>query len=331
MQLTALANQQTPEAARADSARARHQAVLTCSAGGPVELVLRGANGERIADRTLAPQGRCADLASAIAVMVGAWEADLDPHVAAAVALPAPVAVELQRPSALPPSDPTAPASTRVVAAQEARDALAIAPPPPRLPATARPIPATLAHAENRGPSPAPKAAASKTDASVTLGLLGAVTGGEISPGATIAGDLFQAGARLGLAAGLTGTLPREASVGSLSNVARWFRVTLSLGPELRLNLERTRIDLQVAAVAALLHIAGTGLSSTSSDTTLQRGVALGASATRAGGAVAVWAGVHLLVFPGDDRLIVNGVAAQGHLPQIELQIAWGISFGRSR
>jgi hypothetical protein len=160
--------------------------------------------------------------------------------------------------------------------------------------------------------------------------LLGALTGSQISPGAAVLGDVFPAGSRLGLGMALTGTLPRDASVGSLSNVARWYRITLALGPEFRSNVGSTRLDFHLAFVAAALHVEGVGLPSTSSDTTIQRGAAFNVRGTLPG-AAALWAGLGVLVFPGDDNLVIGNFADQGHLPAFEVQLASGISFGRFR
>jgi len=79
------------------------------SAGLHLELVSEG--GERLAERDLPGGESCADLAQAAAVIIGAWEADLDPHLTARVALPAPVgpaesAAAVQTTLASPPARP---------------------------------------------------------------------------------------------------------------------------------------------------------------------------------------------------------------------------------
>ena len=327
-QLAALARPSTSRPS-APTPPERHHAVLTCAADGTVDVVLRHANGERIADRALVAEGSCSDLASALAVIIGAWEADLDPGVSTSVALLAPVVVDLPRPQPQqaappPPSAPAAPETALPVAATTARSE-----PPAGAPLS--PSPEEVAAVEHPGPRPPAVRVRSVPDVSGAVGLLGAMTGGTIVPGATLEGDVFRAGSHLGLAAALTATLPREASVGPLSNVAHWYRLTASLGPAFRFAAGSTRVDLQAGVVAALLHVAGTGIPNSSSDTGLQRGAVVAVRATRPWGPTAIWAGLGLLVFPGDDRLVVSNVATDGHLPHVELQLASGVSFGRPR
>jgi hypothetical protein len=76
-----------------------------------VHVELLSARGERLGERDLAAGASCSDLAGAIAVVIAAWEADLDPRLAARVSLPAPpstpapaaVAVEAPPPMPRPP------------------------------------------------------------------------------------------------------------------------------------------------------------------------------------------------------------------------------------
>jgi hypothetical protein len=118
-QLAALAGGGTFQPSPGPTATERHRAELTCPGDGTVDVVLRQANGERIADRELAAQGSCGDLASAIAVIIGAWEADLDPRVSPSIALPAPPAAAPPPPQAViadgenpePPAAPAVPAA----------------------------------------------------------------------------------------------------------------------------------------------------------------------------------------------------------------------------
>jgi hypothetical protein len=66
--------------------------VVVTHAESAAQLMLRGSRGEDLATRALPAEGSCADLASAAAVIVAAWRADLDPELAPAVHLPAPAA-----------------------------------------------------------------------------------------------------------------------------------------------------------------------------------------------------------------------------------------------
>jgi hypothetical protein len=289
-QLAALAGGGTFQPSPGPTATERHRAELTCPGDGTVDVVLRQANGERIADRELAAQGSCGDLASAIAVIIGAWEADLDPRVSPSIALPAPPAA---------------------------------APPPPQ---------AVIADGENPEPPAAPAVPAAPPAAlrfSVGVGLLAALTGGQVTPGAMVQGDVLPAGGHLGAAGTITATTSRDSSVGSLSDVAQWSRVTLGLGPDARFNLAATRIDLQAQAIAAILTVGGRGIPAASSASSLQLGGAAALRTAWAWGTSAVWVGTQVLIFPGDDRLVVTGLATQGHLPHIELQLASGLSLGR--
>lgn len=289
-QLAALAGGGTFQPSPGPTATERHRAELTCPGDGTVDVVLRQANGERIADRELAAQGSCGDLASAIAVIIGAWEADLDPRVSPSIALPAPPAA---------------------------------APPPPQ---------AVIADGENPEPPAAPAVPAAPPAAlrfSVGVGLLAALTGGQVTPGAMVQGDVLPAGGHLGAAGTITATTSRDSSVGSLSDVAQWSRVTLGLGPDARFQLAATRIDVQAQGVAAVLTVGGRGLAAPSSASSLQLGGAAALRTAWAWGTSAFWVGTQVLVFPGDDRLVVTGLAAQGHLPHIELQLASGLSLGR--
>jgi len=283
-QLAALAGGPTSQPSSERAAPERHRAVLTCPRDGSVDVVLRRPNGERLAARALEAQGSCGDLASAVAVIIGAWEADLDPHVAPSIALPAPGVAK------------------SVVDREEPGGATA-----PAVPAAP---PGTLRY-------------------SVGIGLLAALTGGQITPGATLQGDVLPPGGHLGAAGTITATTSRDSSVGSLSDVAQWSRVTLGLGPDARFSLAATRIDLQAEAVAAVLSVGGRGLAATSSANTLQLGGSAALRGAWAWGTSAVWVGTQVLIFPGNDRLIVSGSTAQGQLPHIEVQLASGLSLGR--
>ena len=72
---------------------------------GAVHVELLSARGDRLGERDLAAGDSCGDLAGAVAVVIAAWEADLDPRLAARVSLPAP-----------PSPPPPAPAAVAVQA-----------------------------------------------------------------------------------------------------------------------------------------------------------------------------------------------------------------------
>ena len=41
------------------------------------------------------------------------------------------------------------------------------------------------------------------------------------------------------------------------------------------------------------------------------------------------WIGADVLYWPGHDRLEIAGLAAEGELPHVEIQVALGLSLGR--
>src|SRR5450432_1014800 len=87
--------------------------VVVTRNGTALRLTLLGANANELATRELQASGSCEDLAAAAAVVVGAWWADLNPHLTPTMrlpagALPAPSSplhdVPLLRATAEPPS-----------------------------------------------------------------------------------------------------------------------------------------------------------------------------------------------------------------------------------
>jgi hypothetical protein len=86
---------------------APHRArIVHTESGVHVELLLP--NDEQIAARDLSADGSCDDLAAAVAVVIAAWEAELDPHLTARVDLPAPriMTAPTVRAAATPASPP---------------------------------------------------------------------------------------------------------------------------------------------------------------------------------------------------------------------------------
>jgi hypothetical protein len=78
-----------PQVERETPGQAPHRAHIERTARGVhVELLLP--NDERIAQRDLEAEGSCADLAAGVAVILAAWEAEIDPHLTARVDLPVP-------------------------------------------------------------------------------------------------------------------------------------------------------------------------------------------------------------------------------------------------
>ena len=202
----------------------------------------------------------------------------------------------------------------------------------PRLPARVklpapppRPVPATVAIAA----SPAPPAPSAPPSFDLGLGLLASLSGGHLAPGARIDGRVAAAGRRLGLGVGVAGVTARSAAVGDRSEAARWSRIAVGAGPDVRLMLGRTNADLRAQALVALLQVSGVGLTTNTSGSTAQLGAGVGAHFGRPWGTAIPWIGLDLQYWPGPDRLAIAGVADQGRLPRLELQLAVGLSLGR--
>jgi hypothetical protein len=89
--------------------------VIVTHDGPSLRLVLLGPNSNELAARELAPEGTCDELATAAAVVVASWRADLDPGLSPGVRLPP---RPPPPPSAIvarvePPQPPPAPATPR--------------------------------------------------------------------------------------------------------------------------------------------------------------------------------------------------------------------------
>jgi len=192
-------------------------------------------------------------------------------------------------------------------------------PPPPR--------PATPAIVTASASAPSPPDAPVRF--SLGVGLLAAVSGGQIAPGAKVIGSLAPGRGHLGLDVALSAVTTRSEAVGNLPGAANWRRAALAAGPRYRFGDAAAMLDLHVDALAALLLVEGVGLAETTSDTSLQIGASAGIRATRAWGNAAPWIGVDVLVWPGHDRLEVAGQTTTGVLPRLEVQLALGLSLGR--
>jgi hypothetical protein len=158
---------------------------------------------------------------------------------------------------------------------------------------------------------------------------MASLSGGQVAPGARLAGWVAPGRGHLGLSAVMSGVTARSASIGARSDAARWSRFTLAAGPEARFDVGGTTVGARVQALAALLRVEGVGLTTTESDSSTQFGTAMGLHLGRPWGNATPWIGADLLVWPGRDRLKVTGLAEQGQLPRIELQLAAGLSLGR--
>jgi hypothetical protein len=179
--------------------------------------------------------------------------------------------------------------------------------------------------------TPPPPPVANARPFAVGLGLIASDVGGVVAPGAMLVGALgLDSRDLLALDASLSGTTSRSAAVGTLPGAASWTRATLALGPALRLGNAAISGDVHLQALAALLHVRGVGVPNAASDTTAQLGVGAGARIDFVTGTSAVWLGLDVFVWPGDQRLLVENVAsADSQLPRLELVASVGISLGR--
>ena len=123
--------------------------------------------------------------------------------------------------------------------------------------------------------------------------------------------------------------MPRAESVGSAVGAARWTRGYLAAGPGVSFLAGEVAVNAHLHGAMAVLHVAGSGLEITASDTAVQVGGLAGASLTwRRWRACAAWVGADLLVWPGRERLRVVGLAEQTTLPRLEIHLAVGLEFG---
>lgn len=107
-----LAEMMPARAGEGDSTSGPHRRARLSRTEQALRVELVGAGGEPIAERRLAVDASCDNLAAAVAVVIAAWEAELDPRLKARVSLPTPLPA------------PTPPMTVAVRAA----------PPPPRSP-----------------------------------------------------------------------------------------------------------------------------------------------------------------------------------------------------
>lgn len=112
---------------------------------------------------------------------------------------------------------------------------------------------------------------------------------------------------------------------------AQWIRPALSAGPNLRWRGQSFAVDVHGDAVLALQRVKGVGLTTISSDTSVQFGLAAGLRGLRTWNHIAAWIGTDLLVYQGQDNLTVGNSQSIGRLPHLELQVTLGFSLGRFR
>jgi hypothetical protein len=191
---------------------------------------------------------------------------------------------------------------------------------PPPSPAATPPVIVTRAEPP---PAPRPRAWA------FGLGLLASETGGVAAPGAILTGALGLGAGGFALDGSVSGTTSRAADVGALPGAASWTRVTLALGPALRLGRGSLRGDVHLQGLGALLHVRGVGVPRAAADTTPELGGGAGARLEVLSGTSLVWLGLDALAWPGDQRLLIANSADSGRLPRLELVGSVGMGLGR--
>ena len=276
---------------RVDERESQDRAYLQRTGSGLL-IDLRRDDGERLAQRVLAANGSCSDLAAATAVVIATWEMHLKPGIVAHVDLPA---------------DPSPPATARSAGGGAARS-----------------TPLARSNLEAR------------------IGVLLSQAGGDLEPGLTIGGSFTPTSRRLGMTIGLSAAAQRlQAVAQSGGGGARWTRGVLALGAQYRFDLPgRLLVDVHGEGLGALVRVEGASPAGTTAnppqtwssraDFSGQVGLGTGVRAARAWGPAAAWIGVGLLVWPGHQRLQVDGnPAASGELPRIEGEVAVGAAWRR--
>jgi len=196
--------------------------------------------------------------------------------------------------------------------------AMPVSAPPP--PAAAPPVVVMRA-----APPPAPRPRAW----TLGLGLLASETGGVTAPGAILTGALGLGVGGFALDGGVSATTSRAADVGALPGAASWTRVTMALGPALRLGYGHVRGDIHLQGLGALLHVRGVGVPNAASDTTPELGGGTGARVEIMSGTSIIWVGLDALAWPGQQRLLIANSGDQGRLPRLELVASVGMGLGR--
>ena len=193
-----------------------------------------------------------------------------------------------------------------------------------RWPAGARPEPPSLAIVRVAEPPPRDRPFA------VGLGLVASDVGGGLATGGMLLGTVGLT-SYFGLDASLSATTSRSVAVGTMPDAASWSRVALGLGPTVGIGRGRVAGALHVEGLAALLRVRGVDVPNATGDTSAEIGAAAGGRLEIAAGTSAIWIGVDVLVWPGDQRLIIKNQEGQGSLQRLEVVAALGIAIGRFR
>ena len=190
--------------------------------------------------------------------------------------------------------------------------ALSVEPPSLRAPVTQTPLPA-------------------QSRASLGIGGFASLDGR--GAGAALSGEAAwtRLAGRFGLAAVLSGPLPREVSVGK--GTARWWRPVLALALRAPLTQGRWILDGGVGPVFGLLLVAGSGFDQNHTELAASWGATAGLRLVHTGASRwAYWAELRTLLWPAAQNIRNNVEGSTtpnlAALPRIEAQLGLGFSFG---
>jgi hypothetical protein len=161
--------------------------------------------------------------------------------------------------------------------------------------------------------------------------LLASMAGGEAAFGTKLEGCLFPGAGSLGLDLALSATSTHSQSTALSVGTAEWLRAALSVVPTYRLRWSAARLDLHVGPALALLHVRGSGLAATASDTCGQLGVVAGVRGLWVWNNAAGWISADIYTYPGQDRLTIGNYGEVGQLPHLDVQLSFGMSLGQFR
>lgn len=281
--------------------------------GGLLRVTLRAADGTVLGQRTFDRGHPCGDLASAVAVAVASWESDVHPEFVPA--LPRSRNDGATSPPGLP--------LTAVTNATASDAAVATTGATPTIRQGRVQAPASMTTTE--GPAPSLDVGAALI-AQLAPGRLDGALDTAVAPGLAVGAGWVPGGRGLGVRLAVGTTTARTAPLSD--GEARWRRVTVAAGPQLRWSTAngRTTLDFQVAALAAALHLRGVGFWTNQNEWSLDVG---GAAATR------MWLGtgdwrpsieVSVLLWPREHVLHARPSEATSTLPRVEALLSLGLA-----
>jgi hypothetical protein len=186
-------------------------------------------------------------------------------------------------------------------------------------------------------PAPAIRAVAPPEPADAATYDLGAALAGSLAPssagpgpalGALVVGTWAPGTRRLGGRAAFTWPAERALALGDAQVL--WRRVSLALGPQVRLAAPASRwaLDLHVEAIAAWLAAGGDGFVRDRRVNSFDPGLGAGARALWFGGPLVPWLELSASGWPRDQTAFSTPGVEAVTLPHFEATLALGLSFG---